>query len=334
MRIFGHLLERDLSRVFWHALIISVLIKLILSILIPITSDEAYFALWGRYLDFGYYDHPPMIGWILYLMQKLSSNTLIIRLPAVLFSTFIGIGIYNLLKNIDKQKAALIAALYIVSPINMLNIIITTDAPLILFSFLSVISLYKAMQKQSYGLYLICGVFLGLAFLSKYFAGLLGFSYLFYFVFSEKNKKKTIGFAILFASIIPFVILNLYWNWNNMWANIMFNMVNRSVSDGVFKISKGLVFLACQFYLITPPIFYYAIKNRSKWKTIIKTNKDFAIFSFALIVPITIFALISFKQIVGLHWALSFYPFMYILLFLLLTQKEIIKSVKFMIIFL
>jgi len=37
-----------------------------LSAAVPFTGDEAYFTYWGVYADLGYYDHPPMIGWLLY----------------------------------------------------------------------------------------------------------------------------------------------------------------------------------------------------------------------------------------------------------------------------
>ena len=37
--------------------------RLWIAMALPITADEAYFFWWGRIPDWGYYDHPPMIGW-------------------------------------------------------------------------------------------------------------------------------------------------------------------------------------------------------------------------------------------------------------------------------
>jgi len=39
--------------------------KLWLSIVFPFTGDEAYFTYWGAIADYGFYDHPPMVGWLL-----------------------------------------------------------------------------------------------------------------------------------------------------------------------------------------------------------------------------------------------------------------------------
>lgn len=38
-------------------------VKLVAVSLIPITGDEAHFFVRGRHLDYGYYDHGPMVGW-------------------------------------------------------------------------------------------------------------------------------------------------------------------------------------------------------------------------------------------------------------------------------
>ena len=44
-------------------------------------QDEAYFVLWGRSPDLGFYDHPPMIGWLLAPLVALSNADWVARLP-------------------------------------------------------------------------------------------------------------------------------------------------------------------------------------------------------------------------------------------------------------
>ena len=50
----------------------------------PITGDEAYFAFWGWQPDWGFYDHPPMVGWWLAPLMALSWDDWVVRLPALL----------------------------------------------------------------------------------------------------------------------------------------------------------------------------------------------------------------------------------------------------------
>ena len=54
-----------LSVLFWSILGITTLIRLVYALKLPLTGDEAYFWEWERHPALGYYDHPPMAGWIL-----------------------------------------------------------------------------------------------------------------------------------------------------------------------------------------------------------------------------------------------------------------------------
>lgn len=309
-------------------LLATLAVKLILAYFIPMTGDEAYFVRWAQHLDFGYYDHPPMVGWFLHLMLYLGNAEILLRLPSVLTTTLIGIGIYRLLKPLDENKAALIAMLFLLSPINILYVFITTDTPLILFAFLSIASLYQALQRGKLRWYALAGVFFGLAFLSKYFAVLLGLSYLVYFIFSTQSREKTSGFILLFLMSFPFALVNIYWNYTHCWDNILFNLYNRNEGEQA-SLGKLAMFLGVQIYLMTPPLIYFMYKKREQF--VHKINRDqFLIFFFVFLVPMAVFGLLSFKKIVGLHWVLAFYPALYLLLYQLLERSELVKLIKFM----
>ena len=321
----------SLQRWFIITLVVTLAIKLYLANLIPMSGDEAYFLIWGKQPDYGFYDHPPMVGWLLQLMLHFGEAEWILRLPIILLSTIIGIGIYYILKNEDREKAYLVALLFLASPINVLNVLITTDTPLILWSFLSGIALYTALRTGKLGWYVFSGVGLGLAFLSKYFSVLLGLAYLVYFIFSPKEKKKTIGFVLLYASIIPFVALNLYWNYNHCWANIMFNLYNRNQGEA-FSIGKPLTYLVLHLYLMSPVVMYFLIKRRDQVRELFR-NSTTALFGFIFVVPMIVFALLTAKKMIGLHWVLSFYPFLYLALGYIFTGEQLRKSLKFMVAF-
>lgn len=321
-------MHMGLTNTFKFVLLGTLAIKLILAFVMPLSGDEAYFVQWAQHLDFGYYDHPPMVGWFLHLMLYLGNAEIILRLPAVLTSTLIGIGIYRLLKPQDANKAALVAMLFLLSPLNVLNVLVTTDTPLILFAFLSMTALYKALQQDKLAWYAASGVFFGLAFLSKYFAVLLGLSYLAYWLFAARSLQKSKGFVLLFLASLPFALLNFYWNYTHCWDNILFNLYTRN-EGAEFSFGKLFMFLGVQLYLITPPLAYFLIKNRSGLYARIKRDQ-FQLFAFVFVLPLLIFTLLSFKKVVGLHWVLAFYPALYLLTFHFLNRAELIKTIKFM----
>lgn len=54
--------------------------KILILWLLPLTGDEAYFIKWAHNPSMGYYDHPPMVGWVLYAMSFMSDSHLFFAL--------------------------------------------------------------------------------------------------------------------------------------------------------------------------------------------------------------------------------------------------------------
>ncbi|HEY5020324.1 MAG TPA: glycosyltransferase family 39 protein, partial [Steroidobacteraceae bacterium] len=201
------------------ALAATLLFHVWLSAVAPVTADEAYFILWGRSPALGYYDHPPMVGWLLAPLAALSEAAWLMRLPAVLVPLLAALMARAALRRWfgrDEDTADLAALAVLLVPMNIWNVLITTDTPLVLFSVVSLLVFARAAQKDSNGLFLLSGVLLGLAFLSKYFAVLLGLAYLAWAIASKKPK----AFLLVFLGGLPFGLLNLYWNLNACWCNV------------------------------------------------------------------------------------------------------------------
>jgi len=315
-------------------LIVSLLIRFAVAYWAPLTGDEAYFITWGKNLDYGYYDHPPMVGWFLSLMLLFSDATVWLRMPGILMFSFMGVVIYRVLKSaqVDESKAAFAAILFLLAPLNLLAVLITTDTPLILWSFISAIYFYQAQKQDAWTKYLLAGFFLGLAFYSKFFAGLLGLAYFFYIVFFVYNKrgiKPYLGIAIVLLGVAPFIILNLIWNYNNCWNNYLFNLFNRT-SDAHFSFSTIGIYLGLLVYLITPVVLWFGFK-KSKTDYLKILQKPIGVFLGLFVIPLVLFLLLSFVKKIGLHWLLSFYPFLFVGVGVLFSKQDILKSIKFMI---
>lgn len=299
----------------FKALLYVFLIRLFLAAWIPMTGDEAYFIVWGKNLDYGYYDHTPFVGWLLSLFLNFSDAVWWLRLPAVILPVFLSYGIYTLLKKRQPQVAALVALCFLVAPVNLINVLITTDTPLIFFSFASAYFAYFALyendteKEQNIG-FIFSGLFLGLAFFSKYFAIFLGLAYGIYIVLFHRNKKGITGLALILLMVTPFVLLNLLWNYNNCWNNILFNLFNRTAAanDPVVSLVKYLVMLV---YLFSPLLIYYVVKNKSDFKRIYLDEFN-RYFLWLAMFPLFLFLVLVIRKQVGLHWVFSFYPFVFI----------------------
>ncbi|MDQ3271656.1 MAG: glycosyltransferase family 39 protein, partial [Pseudomonadota bacterium] len=115
----------------------------------PITGDEAFFYWWGVYPDWGYYDHPPMVGWLIALMRAtLGDSIWSIRLPVVLLPLALGGLVGWALAPLGRERAAWAVLFFWLAPLNWLNTLITTDTPLIFWSVLSVALVLRAERRE------------------------------------------------------------------------------------------------------------------------------------------------------------------------------------------
>jgi len=69
---------------------------------------------------------------------------------------------------LGRNEAALAALAFILLPANVWSVFITTDTPLIFFCFASAFAFWLGIVRRLAGWHALAGVFLGLAFLSKY----------------------------------------------------------------------------------------------------------------------------------------------------------------------
>ena len=67
-------------------LFIWFILNLIQSYFVEIHEDEAYYALYGEHLAWGYFDHPPMVGLMAFLGSKLFSGILGVRFFTIIES--------------------------------------------------------------------------------------------------------------------------------------------------------------------------------------------------------------------------------------------------------
>ncbi|MGD8926133.1 MAG: glycosyltransferase family 39 protein, partial [Thioalkalispiraceae bacterium] len=251
------------------------------------------------------------------------------RLPTILATTLIGWMIYRIVYPRGKTNAVIAAGLYWLAPVNLLAPLITTDTPLIFFAFLSGVSFYKAQHHDRYRWYLLSGVLLGLAFFSKFFAGMLGIAYLMYVIlFVRRGIKPYLGILFVILGTLPFIGLNLYWNYQHCWDNYLFNLLNRT-GDASFSLDTVGKYLLLLAYLVTPPVIFYVLRKPA---ALIETmrNGGLGLFLALFVIPMVLFFALSFVKSIGLHWLLSFYPFIFIAAIMLLHFGQLRVCFYFM----
>lgn len=311
MRAWAHA-PQDVAaarRVFVWTFALTLLVKIALAAGFPLTGDEAFFYQWGVYPAWGYSDHPPMIGWWLAVLRLLGDHPLALRLATLSVTSLIALGLVDALRRylpVSHEAAAWWAgAVYLAMPWSWMFVLVTTDTPLVLFMALSAWAFLRAEAQADRGLgwYALAGVFVGLAFLSKYFAALLGLAYAVYILLWRRQRWWALPWMFLFA--LPCIALNLWFNATHGWPNIRFNFINRHDPHGGWQWQSLVVYLLMMTYLFTPWLLGHVHRRPvpggdERMRRVLAVLWGF---------PALLFAVLAMRREVGLHWVLGFVPF-------------------------
>lgn len=212
-------------RLIWVFLGLITLARLGFAAAIPLTDDEAYYRLWAQHLDIGYYDHPPMVAWLIAFGQSIFGDTALgTRFGAVLATSLTSLVVHDLALRLGgDRKAALTAMVWfnatlIVAAGGMLAV---PDVGASLFWTLCLWCLVRAQgDLKRPGLWwALAGLVAGLATLSKYSSLFLAPGIFLWVVVSADRRKVLATPWPWLAGLIAGLVFatNVYWNAQHGW---------------------------------------------------------------------------------------------------------------------
>ena len=285
-------------------------------------GDEAQYWLWSKDLNFGYFSKPPLLAWLISVYSELFGDSFFsLKLLPILLYFCTALVVYDLSKNIglDKNNAVCCSLIFLIIPgVSFSTFIISTDVLLLLFWTLSLNELIKIKNKQDTKSFLLLGVFLGLAFLSKYAAVYFVICLLIYIIIDNSFKKffikNYLGFLLSFVCAFVILFPNLIWNFKNGWVTFQHTSDNANFNNIDISFFRGVEFLLFQALMVGPFLFLGAMINL-KNINFDKSHKILLVFSMPIFVIVSIEAVIVRANA---NWAapalISFYLFLYITL--------------------
>lgn len=298
---------------------ISLLINLLQAYFTPISEDEAYYWLWSQNLDWGYFDHPPMVAWWVSLGYKLFQNELGVRLITVLlnsFSLFFWAQILNP-KTIKQIRlfAVITASTLVIQAFGFLS---TPDAPLLFFTLFYLFSFKTFLEKNSLVSSLLLALSLAGLVYSKYHGILvIAFTLLPILKIWWRNPKFyfAVGLSLLLYS--PHIL----WLFQHDFIPIKYHFLDRS-SDSEFEWQKPLIYAGMYFLGAAPFLSYFIFKAILTFKPQNPFQKS--IWGLAIL-PGIFFFISTFKDNVQAQWLLISFIAMVLITFIYYSEKEKLK---------
>ncbi len=238
--------------------------------------DEAYYLAWAQRLDFGYFDHPPMIAVALALFRSPRLAALV--LGGLTLAALAGLG--RALHG-DRDAGLRAAALGAVLPSAVLaGSFATVDAPLYLFWALALWALVERRDT-------LAGLCLGLALSSKYTGALLLGAALLSMALDREWRRAAKVFALALLVFSPVIA------WN----------VARGGASFVFQLRHGLggarpavgAYLLGQWAMAGPALFPLAL-----WLT--GRRRLPRVLRLSLWLPLLAFLAASFRTFQEVNW--------------------------------
>jgi 4-amino-4-deoxy-L-arabinose transferase-like glycosyltransferase len=192
---------------------------------VELTFDEAYYALWARWPQAGYLDHPPMVAWWIAASQAMfGPGEFGVRalfwaagavLPALVFA--LGRRLYG-----DTETAATATLFYLGAPLAAGAPLATPDTPLVFFWTLALLGLVEVWRGSSWGWALV-GLAAGAAGLSKMTAGFLGLGIVLALVAVPSLRRQFARPGPYGAATLALAVLSpfLWWNATHGFATFL-----------------------------------------------------------------------------------------------------------------
>lgn len=286
---------------------IVLLINFLQAFFTPITEDEAYYWLWSQNLDWGYFDHPPMVAWWAAVGYEIFQNELGFRLISTFFSGMSVYLLYQLLKP-KTQKEFNLFGILIGSTLvfHVYGFITTPDAPLLFSTILYLYSLKNFLEKNNFNFTILLAIsFAGLVY-SKYHGILVILFTIFPIIKTWWRNPKF--YAAVLLSLMLFTP-HFVWLFQNDFIPIQYHFIERS-SDESFEFGKLFTYLLIFFLGASPLLSYYIFNAIFKFKS--KNAFEKSVWCLAIL-PGIFFFITVFKDKVQPQWLLISFVAMIIL---------------------
>lgn len=254
------------SRLFWGAFAVMAAIRLVTIAWRDLVPDEAVYWVWSQHLDIGYRDHPPMVAWIIFVGTSAFGHAeWAVRLVGwgmALTSALFIREAARALGHGDARAANTAGLLMILSPISALSgTVVTPDTPVIFFTAAALWSLIRVAQAapgQARGGWLVFGVLMGLALLSKYTTAVVGLSVFLGLVLTRQGRAHLatpwpwLGAMLSLLCFLPVIV----WNARHDWASFAFQANQGLGAAAKHRMWESIgEYLGSQVGLINPLLF-------------------------------------------------------------------------------
>ncbi|MCX7817754.1 MAG: glycosyltransferase family 39 protein [Kiritimatiellae bacterium] len=233
------------------------ILRLLYSATLELAGDEAYYWVWSRHLDIGYYSKGPAIAWVIAAATRLFGDAeWAVRLPAVLASAISSWALYGLARRLYSPRVALRALVVAATmPLLLVGSLLMTIDPLSVAAWLiGAVALHDALRTNARRHWIGAGLAVAAGTLAKFtnLAQLPSYA-IAAAICPDGRRLRRPGLWLAVGIGLLGLVPPLVWNWNHGWATLQ-HLRARGALDQPFRgdLLAMIGFLASQAAVLSP----------------------------------------------------------------------------------
>lgn len=237
-------------------LLFGVIVNLLQAYFSPIDADEAYYWVYAQELDWGYFDHPPLVALLIKMGMDWLPGALGLRFGHVLAGGLTALVIWQLLDRPNGKMAVIAALLIAIQPmLQVYGFISTPDGPLLLFSALYLWQYRSFLRQPSWQNSLWLGLIMAALLYSKYHGVIL----IFFSILPNLRyllRQPTAWLAVAFGALL--YVPHLYWQYAHDFPSFRYHLSGR---NDPYQFKYTTEFLLNQLLIFNPFLLYYYVRS-------------------------------------------------------------------------
>ncbi|HVS90888.1 MAG TPA: glycosyltransferase family 39 protein [Mucilaginibacter sp.] len=326
--------EENAARYALVLILLTFIVRLFIAAYTGLGIGEAYYFRGAVKLEWSYFDQPPLFFWLSGLSIKVFGLTnLGLRFPAVLLFAGTSWLLFAITRKLFNARSGFWAVVVMnLSAVYTVAIAcwFQPDAPLMFFWLASTYFIVQIMFGQKGGdlrtlrtsrhtwlLWIMTGVCLGLATLSKYHV-LFIFIGVFLFIATNKDQRHWLwhpGPYIAVLITIIFALPVLWWNYNNHWVSFVFQG-SRAGTGSKFQLHPDWFFRSIlgQSLWLLPWIWVPTVRELYRSFKLRVTSEVYSFFFWLSVLPIVFFTVVTLWSDLQyhFHWQAPGYMMLFI----------------------
>jgi 4-amino-4-deoxy-L-arabinose transferase-like glycosyltransferase len=291
--------DRFYFTAFYGLLFFHFLIWFSLGMILDLHPDTADHWVWSRHLSWGYYEHPPMVAWVIrFFTLLLGNNQWAVQTAAQVVTLLSFLGLFLLAREAFDARTAFFSILTLeATPLfSAGSIILHINNVCILFYVWAALTFLKGFQKGAARYEYYSGLALGLALLSKISAVLFPLAVLLFLLLSRERIKLLRSAHVYLALLLALMIFSpfLYWNMHHDWVSII-GQLEKGLILSERNWNQLLGFWGGQPLILGPVLFVFFLIGL--WSGIKQFTRDHRLAYLVLLtaLPLLVFGLAAFR---------------------------------------